>query len=245
MPDFRELTPPPHLADAIECVWSLRQLGNSTYTHRVVPDGCADILFTRNGGRASLQVVGPMTKFEDYQLAPKVLTLGIRFRPGMWTNQIRIPGGRITDALLPLEDVWGARARTLLGQLSDAKSIEECASLMTESVRVMEPQTPVQRAIAWMERARGQVSLDWLAQQAGLSARQFRRVCIQQTGLSPKFLARVLRFRHALSKVHAQAGEHAGLAADCGYTDQSHFIAEFRRFSGQAPSAYLRSHSYS
>jgi AraC-like DNA-binding protein len=56
--------------------------------------------------------------------------------------------------------------------------------------------------------------------------------------LSPKLLARILRFRYALSRVHGQLGEHAGLAADCGYFDQSHFIAEFQRFSGRTPANF-------
>jgi AraC-like DNA-binding protein len=212
----------------------------SVRMHRVVPDGCADILFTRDSSFASLKIVGPMTRFEDYPIAPRVLTLGIRFRPGMWTSQIQIPGSRTTDALIPLEDVWGARGRTLLNQLWNTDSIEGCAAAMMRSLRAVEARSPVQRAIAWMERMRGQTSIEWLAQQTGMSSRQFRRVCVQQTGLSPKFLARVLRFRNALSKVRVHAGEHAGLAAECGYTDQSHFISEFQQFSGQTPSAYLR-----
>ncbi len=241
MPEYLELAPPPRLTDAVECIWSMRHTGTSVFAHRVVPDGCADILFTRDGGAASLQVVGPMTKFEDYPIAPRVLTLGLRFRPGMWSNSFGIPANRITDGLLPLEDLWGLRARRLASQLCDANSLDACATALTQSVRAIETRTPAQRAIAWLEKSRGQVSLVWLARQTGLSARQFRRVCIMQTGLSPKFLARIFRFRHALSQVREQAGEHAGLAADCGYTDQSHFIAEFRHFSGQTPSAYLRS----
>lgn len=239
MLDYAEHAPPPHLADAVECVWSLQQTRAACGTHRVVPDGCADILFTRKSDRASLQVVGPMTKFEDFPVPPNVVTLGIRFRPGMWSGQFQIPAISVTDRIVPLEELWGQKSRTLLDEWSNAKSVEECFVMMTQSLRAADSRTPIQRALAWMEQSRGQASLDWLARQAGLSARQFRRACLQHTGLSPKFLARVLRFRHALSQVHAEAGAHAGLAADCGYTDQSHFISEFREFSGRTPSEYL------
>jgi AraC-like DNA-binding protein len=241
MPDYREFAPSAHLADAVECVWSLRQTEMSAQMHRVVPDGCADILFTRKNGRASLQVVGPMTKFEDFPLAPGTINLGIRFRPAMWTAQLGIPAYELTDAVLPLEDLWGPRARTLLSQLMDTTSANACAKLLAQSVTAVEPRTPLQRAIAWMEQHQGLVPLDDAARHAGIGVRHFRRLCIALTGLSPKFLARVLRFRHAQRKVSPQAGQHAGLAAECGYTDQSHFIAEFRRFSGHTPSSYLRS----
>lgn len=211
-----------------------------SFRHRVLPDGCADILFTRDSQKASLTVVGPMTRFADFQIPPGQLSLGVRFRPGMWTEHFGVPSPEITDASLPLESLWGARARTLLGRMADAVSPQQCAVLLGRALRPSQPRTPVQRALAWMETNPGCVSLDEVAFQTGLSARQFRRVCLQQTGISPKLLARVLRFRKALARVRGQAGEHAGLAADCGYFDQSHFIAEFQRFTGQTPAAYLR-----
>lgn len=242
MLEYRENASPPHLADTVECVWSSKQTRAACGTHRVVPDGCADILYTRKGGRASLQVVGPMTRFEDFAVSPNIVSLGIRFRPGKWASQFQVHATAITDAIVPLEDFWGPRARTLMEQLWNVNSVEEAATLMIRSVRVSDARTPIQRGFDEMEQAHGQISLDWVARQAGLSARQFRRVCLEQAGLSPKFLARVLRFRHALTKIHAEAGAHAGLAADCGYTDQSHFISEFRKFSGQTPSEYLLSH---
>jgi AraC-like DNA-binding protein len=242
MPDYREIAPPPHLAGAVECFWTMSHSGASAFAHRVVPDGCADILFTRGLGKPTLMAVGAMTQLEDFPVPSGLYNFGVRFRPGMWTKQIGIPGDRLTNKILPLEDLWGVRGRKLLSQLVEARSPEQCASTLAEQLGLSKERAPIQRALECMEKFHGQVSLDWLAGQSGLSARQFRRVCIQQTGLSPKFLARVLRFRHALSKVHAQAGDHACLAAECGYTDQSHFIAEFKSFSGHTPSAYLRSH---
>jgi len=243
MPEYQELVPPPALADAVECFWSIRPTNGSSVMHRVTPDGCADIVFTRSGNDVALQVVGPMTHFEDYKLASGMTHLGVRFRPGMWPVQFRVDGDAVTDAVLPLEDVWGAPARDLLDQIAGKNSAEECASLLFQSIHQPQPRTPAQRAIAWMEKHPGSVSLDWIACQAGLSPRQFRRVCISQTGLSPKFLARVLRFRNAHSRLASESGQHAGLAADCGYTDQSHFIAEFQRFTGHTPSSYLRSYA--
>ncbi|SPF49679.1 Uncharacterized HTH-type transcriptional regulator in mcrB 3'region (fragment) [Candidatus Sulfopaludibacter sp. SbA4] len=87
-----------------------------------------------------------------------------------------------------------------------------------------------------MER-HGCVSIDEVADQCGLSARQFRRICLAQTGLAPKFLARVLRFRHALAQVHMHPCAFAHMALDCGYYDQAHFINEFRELSGRTPAA--------
>lgn len=238
MAPYLELAPPPHLADSVECFWTMH--AEESLRHRVLPDGCADILFTRDSP-PSLVVVGTMTNYEDFHIRSGQLLVGVRFRPGMCGTHFGVPAPEITDARLPLEDLWGRNARILLEQLAAARSWQRCVSLLAQNLRPFQPRTPLQRALAELEANPQFVSLDDVAFRSGLSARQFRRVCIQQAGISPKFLARVLRFRMALAQVRCQAGEHAGLAADCGYFDQSHFIAEFQRFAGQTPAAYLRS----
>jgi len=238
MLQYFELRPPQPLASTVECFWVMRQMGKVSVSHRVVPDGCADILFTRAPGSAELTAVGAMTHFEDFDLPPGQWTVGVRFRPGMWSKQLGVTGGEITDRQILLQDLWGKRARSIEGCLGDAATPEECVKLWAREVAPSPSPTAIQRAIAWMEQRHCQVSLDQTARHCGLSVRQFRRVCLEQTGLSPKFLARVLRFRHALTKVRSHAGAHAGLAAECGYFDQSHLIAEFRCFSGRTPTMY-------
>jgi AraC-like DNA-binding protein len=238
MAPYRELAPPPHLADSVECFWIMES--EQSFCHRVLPDGCADIIFTRGSANASLTIVGTMTRFADFPIPPRQLSVGVRFRPGMWMTYFGAPGTDITDMHLPLESLWGKRGRILLAQIADTNSEQQCIEVLGRALRPSTPRTPVQRALAWMETNPTCISLDGVAFQTGLSTRQFRRMCLQQTGISPKLLARVLRFRKALVQVQSHAGGHAGLAADCGYFDQSHFIAEFQRFSGQTPAAYLR-----
>ncbi len=187
-----------------------------------------------------LNVVGAMTSYRDFPLSAGQLLMGVRFRPGAWQKHLGIPGDRITNGILPLECLWGVRARRVLDLIAEATSVEEYARAFEAFLDPELYASPVQRAIAWMERRRGLVSLDELATQAGLSARQFRRVCLEQAGLTPKFLARVLRFRHAFSRLTDSGGEFAQLALDCGYYDQAHFINEFREFAGRTPGSYVR-----
>lgn len=238
MPSYHEFAPPPRLAVSVECLWVMQHPEGPAVPHRVLPDGCADILFTTGSGKPTLQVVGAMTQFQDFPVLPGQLHVGLRFHSGMWAADIGAPGSVITDRLISLEEFWGKRARSLLARLEDASSPKACATLLAESLSTVSSSTPLQRALAWMRSQNGVVALDDLASQAGLSPRQFRRLCREQTGLSPKLLARILRFRYALSRVHSERGGHAGLAADCGYFDQSHFIADFQRFSGQTPAAF-------
>ena len=76
----------------------------------------------------------------------------------------------------------------------------------------------VQRLCTTIVEQAGQVRIDDLAFQAGLSARQLRRQFLDQIGLSPKHFCRVIRFRNSLSRVpQVGQGEWAQVAAEHGY----------------------------
>jgi AraC-like DNA-binding protein len=236
MLQYREIPPSPDLASVIECFWTMRQDAAGPL-HRVLPDGCADLLLTRTQSAATLDTVGPMTRYRDHALPPGEQLMGVRFRPGRWSPVLGIPGERIVDAIVPLEDLWGARARRLLERLANTSSIEECARAVESALPHQIAVGPVERAVAFLERSGGSAGVDDLARAAGFSARQFRRICLEKTGFTPKFLARVLRFRHAAASLDSAASA-VDLALDSGYYDQAHLIRDFHEFAGRTPGAF-------
>ncbi len=92
--------------------------------------------------------------------------------------------------------------------------------------------------------ADGGCGISALAAETGWSERHLRSRFREETGLTPKAAARVIRFDRArrLLQVQATTGEQpslASLAADCGYYDQAHLAREFRELAGCPPSAWL------
>ncbi|MBO6659004.1 MAG: AraC family transcriptional regulator [Pseudomonadales bacterium] len=60
-------------------------------------------------------------------------------------------------------------------------------------------------------------------------------------GLTPKSYQRVLRFNDLLKRIqHKDKITWADIAHDCGYFDQSHFIKEFKYFSGMNPEEFIQ-----
>lgn len=235
---YREHTPPARLADYVECFWTQESFGPSQM-HRVMPDGCADLLFTQPASKeGELLVVGAMTDAQVFDVS-NASFLGVRFRPGMSQCFVPVPGSLIASQRLPFEDISGRKARELREQIAEAPTAGARIIIFESHLGSPPPLTPVQRALKWVEQRCGLVRIDEVADQAGLSPRQFRRQCLELTGLTPKQLCRTLRFRFATSQITmATRIEWARLALECGYYDQAHFINEFRALSGLTPGEY-------
>ncbi len=60
-------------------------------------------------------------------------------------------------------------------------------------------------------------------------------------GVTPKVLQRIIRFNQILQQIQAEKPlVWSDIASLCGYADQSHFIREFRKFSGFNPGEFLQ-----
>ena len=144
---------------------------------------------------------------------------------------LRIPPAELTEKIVALEDLWGQRARDLEGRLES-----ELSGLTLAAALIAPPAPdPVKRAIEALVEAHGAIDLDWVAAQAGMSPRQFRRRCFEESGLAPKHLCRILRFRHACELAMSRGSGWAAIAVDAGYFDQAHLIHDFHEFTGRAP----------
>ena len=85
------------------------------------------------------------------------------------------------------------------------------------------------------------VGLVELAALVDLSPKHFARAFKQSTGTPPhQFLLqqRIARAKELLAR--HDGGSISEIALACGFADQSHFTAAFRKATGQPPGAYRR-----
>jgi AraC-like DNA-binding protein len=191
----------------------------------VRPDGCIDILYTRDNGVSRLDVVGTMTTTRSHRLDPGTHVTGLRFFPG------KSPVVPAVDTVVPLRDML--RIGDLQRRLDDTNDPGTLLSAWLATHN--EPPTAIEQALSFLDEGR---DLDEIAAAANLSVRQFRRRCAELTGISPRHLARILRFRKACQMAGQTPRPHwAGIACDAGYFDQAHLIRDFREFAGATPMA--------
>ncbi|GAA4399115.1 hypothetical protein GCM10023187_10500 [Nibrella viscosa] len=101
------------------------------------------------------------------------------------------------------------------------------------------------RPIVWVSQVILQspagVSLDWLADQACLSQRQFYRQFVEREGISPKLYARTARFGNAIRIRNAHPDKDwLTVAVDLDYYDYQHLVRDFKEFTRMTPNEFMQ-----
>ncbi len=91
-----------------------------------------------------------------------------------------------------------------------------------------------------IERAADDLALDELAALVDLSAKHFARAFRQSTGVPPHRWLIERRIDRAKELLAESDHSLAEIALACGFSDQSHFTAAFRKAVGATPGGYRR-----
>jgi AraC-like DNA-binding protein len=217
------------LATHIACLWTQTVRTAKPYVHRVLPDGCIDVIWYSG----SLHVAGPDTGPFLADLVPGQRIAAVRFRPGMAPGVLGIPADVLRDDRVELAEIWGTDADRLSDQIAASDQPTATRILAQEIERRLRaasnPPDPI--ATALPEFVRRRVNVGQFAEQIGLSERQLRRRSLAAFGYGPKMLQRILRFRRAVA--HARRGvPFADLAVEAGYADQPHLAREVKELAG-------------
>jgi AraC-like DNA-binding protein len=204
-----------------------------------------DILFVihRRSGGIESRAIGAMTESISVPDSPDEEYVAVRFLPGGAYPFFRIPATELTDQSIELALLNGAQqARDISEQISETDDrVAVLESYLLQRLRETRPADPRFLALThaiWRNPC--DLTVDSLTGLSGLSSRQLERKFLQQVGIGPKTLLRVLRFQKATRIASAIARPNwTAIAADCGYFDQAHLIRDFRKFTGHTPRGYF------
>ena len=204
----------------------------------------ADGLWKQSNRAPHGHVVGAMSRVGATADTERAAMVGVYFEPARVSSFLHVPACELTDRIVPLDDVWGGGALgcDLAEELDELNEAARIDRLETELVRRL-TERPGRRAAldvpglaAWALASQGRVSVARLAVAAGVSRQHLTRAFREVVGVTPKVFCRLARFQAGLA--YAGRGERvewARAATDLGYADQSHMIAEFRKFSSLTP----------
>lgn len=244
-PDHREYRPSPGLAGLVDRFWTNARLPRSSAFHRVLPDGCMDILFDfRAAGDSRATIVGTMTRPLLVASEGAVDLLGIRFRPGGLPALFDLDAAQATDARLPLSGLIGSRAILLWEQLAglDPAARPDALEKLLAGEGEARVDPLVDFCVGRIEASGGRLRMAGLEAETGFGLRRIERRFERRLGISPKAHARIVRFQTAIASLGApDMSGWAERAFACGYADQAHLTREFKALAGISPGDYVRS----
>ena len=140
-------------------------------------------------------------------------------------------------------DIENRRLNDVSRRIFDCKNAKECIDILEDyllsKIRLSLNICRIGTSVSTLLRA-PTTSVSTLAERACLSKRQYERVFRDTVGMNPKEYASIVRFQKALWLMQQGERNYAGIAAECGYSDQSHFIRNFKELSGYTPETLIK-----
>lgn len=188
--------------------------------------------------------MGPRTRALFKNAAGVARAVKLQFKPGWAAPLLGVAASALTDQIVPLEDMWGRSGGNLCLELLAARSLPEVLDRLSHAIALRTQQTfesasarLARRAVRLLEG--GEVRVEGVAERLGVTARHLRRAFTESVGIGPKDFARSVRLQRAV-RMAGTSKDWGRIAADAGYYDQAHLIADFRELVGLTPSAFLK-----
>jgi AraC-like DNA-binding protein len=256
---YHELHPLPPLAPFVRCVWTLEGDADAVgpAMQAVLPDGRPELIvhlgdpFDRIEDAEStvrqppILFAGQLTSALRLRPTGRIAVAGVRFHADSAAILTTLPQHRLSGLTLDVLEIDRSLGRALAGIRDTARNVRAAADalqhVLVQRARSHSLDRPVRYAVQAIRRRRGEVSIETLASDCGMSRRQLERRFGDRVGLGPKRLARITRFQHAIQVLDESSPLRRGTvtAADCGFADQAHFIRDFRELAGCAPGEHL------
>ena len=245
----QQAKPPKNLQAYIYYYWWLDVAPGDT-TLEVIPDNAIDLVMCPGIANFSILYLPASEKF-TIPLSGPVTYIGISFRAAVTSEFFKVDvddlkscmaGEDTTEKLLIHELVNGVQnikkpdqLAGVLDELVTSRLFEQCnispttASTTTASQAAL--RLDIDKTLAAMQASVGTRGMQSVADQFGLSDRQFRRVMGSLFGYGPKKVQRVMRLQAALKEIFLADA----LQNEDGFYDEAHKIKEIRALTGFTP----------
>ena len=245
----------PLLQDDVQSFWTFEQSQTDQGGGPILPDAHAELIFNFSASHIldlasgqqfempSVSLNGLQDRPLHFRIKGPCQFIAVRLNAWAMRRFIDLPDSFCTLPAIPLGGIWKDFARTLEATFRRSGYLEAIACLQQFILDMRRPESNLASIRAAGERldvSLGNVSLDDLALRSNLSPRQFERQFKHWTGVSPKTYARLIRHETARRLLTSDPNHSVvALAQDFGYTDQAHFIHDFKAFTSVTPGQYV------
>jgi AraC-like DNA-binding protein len=243
------------LQDWIKVFWFMESdINDAIQSRLILPDGCATILLILKGKMLveeynssvskGIYVVPPISKFHKTHVSEDSCIIDIQLKPGIFTKLFNIPVEKLELKFYDIKELSLNFDYSIIEQLFSCLNnkylmIKLLNNYFTELFYKKDFQKD--SLIIGLSELYKKGNLDSFFYEQKLSIRQIQRKVKEFTGLSPKEISKIARFYNVLSeyRYNAENMKFAQIAQKNNYTDQSHFIKEFKSFTSKTPKSFL------
>lgn len=253
---YRSCLPDRALRPWVDCFWVLNyQAGNNRINETILPNGKIEIIFELEGNYSVTNRKTNRVKtawLSGMHCEPLTISysghshlVGIRFQPNGLYPFLSFPVHETVNQVENLNMIWGSDGEEVCEKLSSCMTNHQLFEILHIFLlkRLIDfklsHQSLIVHALEKMKRQPA-IGVNDLAASLGYSGRHFQRIFKDQTGLAPKTMIQLLRFEQVYTSLHSNKELNPFTMDTFGYHDQSHFIKEFKRFSGMTPTEYLQ-----
>ena len=224
---FRLTRVPPSadLAHLIDRHWSVEWDLDEPYTQEIVTHPSVNIAFEGEGA-----IFGVVTERFQRELTGSGHVIATKFRPGGFHPFHPVPAHTLTNAVIPLGDVFGDFAPTSFAEIEDGLR----AHGWTDDPRLEE----VAAVHALMLQDPSITRVDQLCRALGYSRRTLQRLFREYVGVTPKWVLDRIRLHEAAERMADGDNDWPAMALELGFFDQAHFIKAFKAVVGRSPADY-------
>ena len=255
--EFRHIEPHFLLKKYIDKMWIFKSSGKMPVhdMNLVVPNGCIKLTVSyQNGILAAVNEKTFASKEHDITLTglidvPVILnvdkdvpteTIGIEFSPQGAYRFFHFTLNDIQNQIYSLSDVLGNTGKGLIEQINNTTSLEQKINVLEQfllaQLSLHREDLIFEYCIEKITASTGRITVKELEKKTGYSSRWLNIKFNDKIGISPKNLSSIIRFNHyyqAFIKGNTQSFSKNDFYEL--YYDQSHFIRDFKRFTGLPP----------
>lgn len=243
---YTELPPCKELQSCIRCYWGtenpLIQIENGDAPELVIPDTCVDIIYhidyTNNTVKGGFCGINDCSSHAHSSgtIGHIVSTFAVRFYA--W-SAYAYADDSLQSTINGYFDV-GSRFewldRIIRPKMLELKTLQEKASfteqVLLKRLSYVKENTVINSTIQNILINKGSLDITNLANASFVSTRQLERLFHEYVGITPKKLSNLIRYQFLWRDILCESDfDVLSAVHKYGYTDQSHLLREFKRYS--------------
>ena len=257
---LQNIEPHPLLKSYIEKMWLFESSGKMPVDDLklVVPNGHIKLsvafqngivaamngqVFTSKEQNISLTGLADVPVILDVEKDVATGTIVVEFNPQGAYRFFQISLSDIKNQIHPLTDILGTAAKQLEEQISNVQSVNGKVVLLQKFLLKQFMQQAedsiFEYCVARITSSKGEITIKELEKKTGYSSRWLNMKFADKLGISPKNLSTIIRFNQYYNAVaNNNEMDFMQNAFYDHYYDQSHFLKEFKRFTGLSHSGF-------